>query len=112
MSTFERVSSCLPPTVRTLIKQMAQANPLWGAPRIHGELQNLGLEVSERTVSRLMPRRRKAPSQRWRTFLDNPLADIIAIDFFTVPTASFRVLFVMVVLRGEDITTVRICLLA
>jgi putative transposase len=84
--------------VRTLIKQMAQANPLWGAPRIHGELQKLGLEVSERTVSRLMPRRREAPSQRWRTFLDNHLGAIIAIDFFTVPTASFRVLFVMVVL--------------
>jgi transposase InsO family protein len=81
-----------------LIKQMAQANPLWGAPRIHGELQNLGLEVSERTVSRLMPRRREAPSQNWRTFLDNHLGAIIAIDFFTVPTASFRVLFVMVVL--------------
>jgi putative transposase len=64
--------------VRTLIKQMAQANPLWGAPRIHGELQNLGLEVSERTVSRLMPRRREAPSQSWRTFLDNHLRDIIA----------------------------------
>ena len=85
--------------VRMLIKQMAQANPLWGAPRIHGELQNLGLEVSERTVSRLMPRRREAPSQSWRTFLDNHLGAIIAIDFFTVPTASFRVLFVMVVLE-------------
>src|SRR5262245_62003362 len=84
--------------VRMLIKQMAQANPLWGAPRIHGELQNLGLEVSERTVSRLMPRRREAPSQSWRTFLDNHLGAILAIDFFTVPTASFRVLFVMVVL--------------
>jgi putative transposase len=65
--------------VRTLIKQMAQANPLWGAPRIHGELQNLGLEVSERTVSRLMPRRREEPSQRWRTFLDNHLGAIIAM---------------------------------
>jgi putative transposase len=67
-------------------------------PRIHGELQNLGLEVSERTVSRLMPRRREAPSQSWRTIFDNHLGAIIAIDFFTVPTASFRVLFVMVVL--------------
>src|SRR5262245_61696694 len=75
-----------------------RANPLWGAPRIHGELQHLGLEVSERTVSRLMPRRRKAPYQSWRTFLDNHLGAIIAIDFFTVPTVSFRVLFVMVVL--------------
>src|SRR5262245_45942794 len=63
-----------------------------------GELQNLGLEVSERTVSRLMPKRREAPSQRWRTFLGNHLGAIIAIVFFTVPTASFRVLFVMVVL--------------
>ena len=84
--------------VRTLIKQMAQANPLWGAPRIHGELQKLGLEISERAVSRLIPRRRKPPSQTWRTFLDNHLGDICAIDFFTVPTATFRVLFVLVVL--------------
>jgi hypothetical protein len=65
-----------------------QSAPLWGAPRIHGELQNLGLEVSERTVSRLMPRRREAPSQIWRTFLDNHPGAVIAIDFFTVPTAS------------------------
>ncbi len=87
--------------VRTLIKQMAQANPLWGAPRIHGELQKLGLEISERTVSRLIPRRRKPPSQTWRTFLDNHLGEICAIDFFTVPTATFRVLFVLVALAHQ-----------
>jgi transposase InsO family protein len=73
---------------------MAEANPLWGAPRIHGELLKLGIELSERTVSR----RRKPPSQTWRAFLDNHLQDLVSIDFFTVPTASFRVLFVFVVL--------------
>jgi putative transposase len=86
------------PEVKVLIKQMAQSNPLWGAPRIHGELQKLGIEISERAVSRLIPKRRKPPSQTWRTFLDNHLGDIVGIDFFTVPTASFRVLFVLVVL--------------
>jgi putative transposase len=87
--------------IRALIKQMAQANPLWGAPRIHGELQKLGIEISERTVSRLIPRRRKPPSQTWRTFLDNHLGEIYAIDFFTVPTATFRVLFVLLVLAHQ-----------
>ena len=58
----------------------------------------LGIEVSERTVSRLIPRRRKPPSQTWRAFLDNHLQDLLAIDFFTVPTATFQVLFVLVVL--------------
>ena len=69
--------------VRSLIKQMAEANPTWGAPRIHGELLKLGIEISERTVSRLMPRQRKPPSQSWRTFLDNHFRELVAIDFFT-----------------------------
>ena len=77
---------------------MATANPLWGAPRIHGELLKIGIEVAERTVSRLMPRRRPQPSQTWRTFLDNHVRDLVSIDFFTVPTARLRVLFVLVVL--------------
>jgi hypothetical protein len=77
---------------------MADANPLWGAPRIHGELMKLGIEISERTVSRLLPERRKPPSQTWRTFLENHVNELISIDFFTVPTATFRVLFVLVVL--------------
>jgi transposase InsO family protein len=77
---------------------MAAANPLWGAPRMHGELLKLGLDVSERTVSRLIPKRRFGPSQTWRTFLANHLLDLVSIDFFTVPTARFRVLFVLVVL--------------
>jgi transposase InsO family protein len=77
---------------------MATANPYWGAPRIHGELLKLGIEISERTVSRLMPKYRKPPSQTWRAFLNNHVQDLVSIDFFTVPTATFRVLFVLVVL--------------
>jgi len=77
---------------------MATANPLWGAPRIHGELLKLGIEVAERTVSRLIPKRPTPPSQTWRTFLTNHVRDLVSIDFFTVPTAQLRVLFVLVVL--------------
>jgi len=81
-----------------LIRTMAHANPLWGAPRIHGELLKLGFEVSQRTVARLMPRRRKPPSQTWRTFLQNHVLDLVSVDFFVVPTATFRLLYVFVVL--------------
>src|SRR2546422_4025141 len=84
--------------VRDLIGRMSRANPLWGAPRIHGELLKLGLTVSQATVSKYMPRQRRPPSQVWRTFLKNHAQDLIALDFFTVPTATFRVLFVLVVL--------------
>jgi putative transposase len=84
--------------IRALVVRMAQANPLWGAPRIHGELEKLGIDVAERTVSRLMPKRRPLPSQTWRTFLDNHVRDLVSLDFFTVPTARLRVLFVLVVL--------------
>jgi transposase InsO family protein len=81
-----------------LVRTMALANPLWGSPRIHGELLKLGFEVSQRTVARLMPRRPKSPSQTWRTFLKNHLADLVSVDFFVVPTTTFRVLYVFVVL--------------
>jgi transposase InsO family protein len=64
---------------------------------VHGELLKLGIDVSERTVSRWMPRRRKPPSQTWRAFLDNHVGDLVSMDFLTVPTATFRVLFVLVV---------------
>ena len=77
---------------------MAAANPLWGAPRIHGEFLKLGIDVAERTVSRLMPRRRPLGSPTWGTFLANHVYDFVSIDFFTVPTARLRVLFVLVVL--------------
>jgi putative transposase len=87
-----------PVTIRTLVDQMAAANPLWGAPRIHGELSKLGIEVSERTVSRLLRRRRRPPSQNWRTFLTNHVGALVSMDFFTVPTLTGRVLFVLVLL--------------
>jgi putative transposase len=84
--------------LRDLIRQMSRANPLWGAPRIHGELLKLGLTVSQATVSKYMVGPRRPPSQAWRTFLRNHAPDLIALDFFTVPTATFRVLFGLVVL--------------
>jgi putative transposase len=68
---------------------------------VHGELLNLGVDVSERTVSRWMPRRQKPPSQTWRAFLDNHVGELVSIDFFTVPTATFRVLFVLIVLAHD-----------
>jgi putative transposase len=86
------------PEIRALVTRMAAANPLWGAPRIHGELLTLGLDIGERTVSRLRPKRRTPPSQTWRTFLTNHVRDLVSIDFFTVPAAHFRVFFVLVVL--------------
>jgi len=84
--------------IAALIRKMAAANRLWGAPRIHGELLKLGIEISERTVSRLMPKRRPGPSQTWRTFLANHVGELVSIDFFSVPTARLRILFVLVVL--------------
>src|SRR5881409_340345 len=84
--------------LRDLIRRMSRANALWGAPRIDGELLKLGLTVSQATVSKYMVRPRRPPSQAWRTFLKNHAPDLIALDFFTVPTATFRVLFVLVVL--------------
>ena len=81
---------------------MAGANVGWGAPRIHGELLKLGIYIGERSVSRFMPPRpRKPPSQTWRTFLDNHLGSLASIDFFTVPTATFRVLYVLFVLSHD-----------
>jgi transposase InsO family protein len=78
---------------------MAEANPLWGAPHIHGELVRLGIEISERTVSNLMPlATRKPPSQTWMTFLRNHMDTMAAVDFFTVVTATFGILYVFIVL--------------
>ena len=84
--------------IKALVARLATANPLWGAPRIHGEFLKLGIDVAERTVSRLLPKRGTPPSQTWRTFLTNHVRDLVSIDFFTVPTARLRVLFVLVVL--------------
>jgi hypothetical protein len=76
--------------IAALIRKMAAANPLWGAPRIHGELLKLGIEISERTVSRLMPKRRFGPSQTWRTFLANHLLDHLLRDRDRVYGQPFR----------------------
>ncbi len=76
---------------------MAHANPLWGAPRIHGELQKLGVEISQAAVSKYMVRHRRPPSQTWRTFVTNHVQTLVAVDFFTVPTVMLKVLFVFVV---------------
>ncbi len=89
------------PQVRALVRRMSLANPLWGAPRIHGELLKLGIEISQTTVAKYMPRRRRPPSQSWRAFLENHLKDMVPIDFFTVPSATFQVLFVFLVLAHD-----------
>jgi putative transposase len=88
--------------LRDLIRRMSSANPLWGAPRIHGELLKLGLTVSQATVSKYMVRPRRPRSQGWRTFLKNHAEHLIGLDFFTVPTATFRVLFVLVMLTHSQ----------
>src|SRR5437867_1834749 len=88
-------------TVRTLDGTMAAANPVWGAHRIHGELCKLAITVSERTVSRLLRRPHHPPSQTWRTFLTNHVATLVSMDFFTVPTLTGRVLFVLVLLTHQ-----------
>jgi putative transposase len=80
---------------------MASANPLWGAPRIHGELRKLGFKISERTVSRLLARRPCPPSQTWRTFLANHISALVSMDFFTVSTLTGRLLFVFVLLSHD-----------
>ena len=82
-------------------RTMAQANPRWGAPRIHGELLKLGIDVCQATVAKYMGRRRQPPSQTWRTFLRNHIAQIVAADFFVVPTATYRLLFVLVLLAHD-----------
>jgi len=90
--------------IRDLIRRMSKANPLWGAPRIHGELLKLGIKISQATVGRWMPWRPKVPSPTWRTFLRNHLPDIAAIDMFVVTTATFRLLYALIVLQPRPQT--------
>jgi putative transposase len=92
---------CVRPEIRGLIRQMSSANPLWGAPRIHGELLKLGIQISQASVGKYMVRQRKPPSQTWRTFFENHVKQVVAIDFLVVPTVNFRLLFVFVVLGHE-----------
>ncbi len=87
--------------IRDLIRQMSSAKTLWGAPRIHGELLKLGIEVSQATVAKYMVRRRGTPSQNWRTFMRNHAEGIAAIDMFVVASASFRLLYVMIILAHD-----------
>ena len=87
--------------VRDLIRQICRENPGWGAPRIHGELLKLGIDIGESSVSKYMVRCRKPPSQSWRTFLENHLTQLVSIDFFTVPTIRFQVLYVFLVLAHD-----------
>ncbi len=87
------------PEVRQLIREISIANPLWGAPRIHGELLKLGIDVGQTTVAKYMVRGRRPPSQGWRTFLHNHANAIAAIDMFVVPTISFRLLYGLLILR-------------
>ena len=87
--------------VRDLIRDMWCSNPLWGSPRIVGELRKLGLNVAKSTVEKYRPRGRKPSSPTWKAFLKNHITDIVACDFFTVPTASFKVLFVFILLAHE-----------
>ena len=89
----------LDPAVKALVFKMADANPTWGAPKIHSELLMLGIDISERSVSGLLSRRNpKPPSQTWKTFIKNHMTETVAVDFLVVPTIRFRLLFVFVVL--------------
>jgi len=91
----------IPREVRDLIHRMCRENPTWGAPRIHGELLKLGIDIGETSVSKYMVRSRKPPSQTWRTFLENHVQQLVSIDFFAVPTLRFQVLYVFLVLAHD-----------
>jgi len=85
--------------LRVLIRRMSIENPLWGAPRIHGELLKLGFEVAQSSVAQYMVKRRGPPNQGWRTFLRNHAPDIAAMDLFIVPTIGFDLLYAFVIVR-------------
>jgi putative transposase len=87
--------------IRSLIRRICRENTTWGAPRIHSELALLGFTIDETTVAKYMIRNRKPPSQTWRTFLENHVRDIAAIDFFVVPTVRFQLLYCFIVLRHD-----------
>jgi putative transposase len=91
----------VPKESRALIRTLSRENPLWGAPRIHGELPKLGIDIGETSVSKYMLRRRRPPSQTWRTFLEHHGKSMVSVDFFTVPTLRFQILYVFLVLAHE-----------
>jgi hypothetical protein len=88
----------VPLEIRKLIREMSIANPLWGAPRIHGELLKLGVDIGQTSVAKYMVRRRDPPSQGWRTFLRNHADGIAAMGMFVVPTISFRLLYGLLIM--------------
>jgi hypothetical protein len=90
------------PEIRKLIREMSIADPLWGAPRIHGELLKLGIDIGQISVAKYMAKRRHPPSQRWRTFLRNHADGIAAMDLFVVPTISFRLLYGLLIVGQVD----------
>ena len=85
--------------LRALIRQMSAENPLWGAPRIHGELLKLGFEVAQSSVAKYLVKQSRPPSQGWHTFLRNHASDIAAKDLFVVPTIGFDLLYGLVIVR-------------
>jgi transposase InsO family protein len=88
-----------PQDLGVLIRRMNRENPLWGAPRIHGELLKLGFQVAQSTVAKYMAKSRRGRSQTWKTFLRNHAPDIAAIDLFVVPTIGFKLLYAIVIMR-------------
>src|SRR6476469_4577294 len=90
-----------PLEIRQLVREMSLANPLWGAPRLHGELLKLGIDVGQTSVAKYMARRRRPPSQGWRTFLLNHADGIASIDLFVVPTISFKLVYGLLILRHD-----------
>ena len=88
----------VPLEIRRLIRDVSLANPLWGAPRIHGELLKLGIDIGQTSVAKYMARMKKPPSQGWETFLRNHADGIVSMDLFLVPTLSFRLLYGLLIL--------------
>ncbi len=91
----------VPADIRALVRRMTRENPLWGAPRIHGELLKLGIVIAQSTVAKYMGRRQHPPSQGWKTFLRNHAPEIAAVDLFVVPTIGFKLLYALVIVRLE-----------
>lgn len=92
---------CKPREIRDLVREMSLTNPGWGAPRIHGELMKLGIDIGETTVAKYMVRPRRPSSQAWKTFLKNHMQQLVSVDFFVVPTSTFRLLFVFLVVSHD-----------
>jgi len=92
---------CTSHDIRNLIRKVSLANPGWGAPRIHGEFMKLGINIGETTLAKYLVRPRRPPSQSWKTFLTNHVEELVSADFFVVPTTTFRLLFVFLVLSHE-----------